>query len=203
RWTEQRNFEAVLDMLADGRLDVKPLISHRFGITEAQRAYEVVAGSEPSLGVLLTYQDDAGLAEAPILSRTVRLAPPAPITAAGKGRPVSIGVIGSGNYATGVLIPAFKAAGARLRTVASNGGVSSVHAGRKFGFETATTDVESMLADETLDAVVITTRHDTHAALVVKALEAGKHVFVEKTLALRVEDIDAIEAAYGAAVERG
>jgi len=203
RWTEQRNFEAVLDMLADGRLDVKPLISHRFDITEAQRAYEVVAGSEPSLGVLLTYQDETGLADAPILSRTVRLAPPAPITAAGKGRPVSIGVIGSGNYAIGVLIPAFKAAGARLRTVASNGGVSSVHAGRKFGFETATTDVESMLADEALDAVVITTRHDTHAALVVKALEAGKHVFVEKPLALRVEDIDAIEAAYGAAVERG
>ncbi len=203
RWTEQRNFEAVLDMLADGRLDVKPLISHSFDISEAERAYEVVGGSEPSIGVLLTYANEPQPADQSTLSRTVMLAPPASRAAVGKGRQVSIGVIGSGNYATGVLIPAFKAAGAQLRTVASSGGVGCVHAGRKFGFDAATTDVESLLADETVDAVVITTRHDSHAELVIKALEAGKHVFVEKPLALRLEEIDAIEAAYGAAVARG
>jgi predicted dehydrogenase len=102
--------------------------------------------------------------------------------------------VGSGNYATAVLIPAFKAAGARLKVVASSGGVSGLHAGRKFGFEATTTDNGSLWSDENLNAVVITTRHDSHAGFVLQALAAGKHVFVEKPLCLTLGELGEIQA---------
>jgi predicted dehydrogenase/threonine dehydrogenase-like Zn-dependent dehydrogenase len=197
RWTEQRNFEAVLDMLADGRVDVAPLISHRFAISDAGRAYEIIGGAEPSLAVLLTYPDAEAHSEA-LRSRTMVLPrrPSAILVRSGDPAPVTIGVIGSGNYATASLIPALKAAGARLGTIASSGGVSGVHAARKFGFAVTTTDYLTMLHDPELDALVIATRHDSHARLVIEALAAGKHVFVEKPLALTADDIDAIDRAY-------
>ncbi|MCO5091026.1 bi-domain-containing oxidoreductase [Bosea sp. (in: a-proteobacteria)] len=198
RWTEQRNFEAVLDMMADGRLDVKPLVSHRFPIAEAADAYALVSGAAPSLGILLDYPAAAARPAEALRARTVVLAPAA--SAAGQA---AIGVIGSGNYATAVLIPAFKAAGARLVNVASSGGVSGLHAGRKFGFEQATTDVEALLADPAIGAVVAATRHDSHANLVCRALRARKHVFVEKPLALAREEIAAIEAARAEAIAAG
>ena len=196
RWTEQRNFEAVLDMMADGRLDVKPLISHRFAIEEAERAYELVGGAGPSLGILLDYPSEATKPEAIVRQQTVRLSP------AGHGA-VSLAFIGSGNYSTAVLIPAFKSAGARLRTVASAGGVTGVHAGRKFGFEDTTTDTAGVFADPSVNAVVITTRHDSHASMVCKALRAGKHVFVEKPLALRADEICEVERAHAEASSGG
>jgi predicted dehydrogenase len=192
RWTEQRNLEAVLDMMAAGRLDVKPLVSHRFRIGEAEKAYQLVGGSGPSLGILLEYPGDEKSALA-VLRQTVELkpGPRAPMAVC----QASVGFIGSGNYATSVLIPAFQATGARLKTVASNGGVSGLHAARKFGFEATTTDTSSVLMDPDVNAVVITTRHDSHARLVCEALRAGKHVFVEKPLALRIEELTDIEAA--------
>lgn len=200
RWTEQRNFEAVLDMMASGALDVKPLISHRFAIQEAQRAYEVVGGSEPSLGILLEYPG----VEITTASRTVGLAPHR------RSRPheeggatASVSFIGSGNYATAVLIPAFKAAGVRLRSVACSSGVSGVHAGRKFGFEETTTDTDRVFADTETDALVVATRHDSHARFVLKALEAGKHVLVEKPLCLTLEDLAQIQEKYAALADRG
>lgn len=188
RWTEQRNFEAVLDMMADGRLDVKPLISHRFSIDEAEKAYAVVGGSEPSLGILLEYP--AG-ADRDLENRTISLTT-TPI--AGDGKAV-VSFIGSGNYATAVLIPAFKEAGSRLRCVASSAGVSGVHAGRKYGFEETTTDTERIFADTEVTAVVITTRHNSHARFVLQALAAGKHVFVEKPLCLTQQELKEIEQA--------
>jgi predicted dehydrogenase len=109
---------------------------------------------------------------------------------------VSIGFIGSGNYAGAVLIPAFKATGARLRVVASIAGVSGAHAARKFGFESTTTDIDAVLGDPDVNAVVIATRHDSHSNLVVAALDAGKHVFVEKPLALTETQLAQIEAAH-------
>ncbi len=202
RWTEQRNFEAVLDLMAQGRLDVAALISHRFAIGEAEQAYEVVSGEAPSLGVLLTYPEGEA-AEPPALSRTVTIARSPAAGAAVKPGAVAVGVIGSGNYATGVLIPALKAAGANLKLIASGMGLSAAHAGRKFGFDAATTDVGSLLDDASLDAVVIATRHDSHASLVERALRAGKHVFVEKPMALAGEEIDAIEQAYRDAGQAG
>ncbi len=188
RWTAQRNFEAVLDMLADGRLAVRPLISHRFPIAEAERAYEVVLGDEPSLGVLLEYPDR----EPDRAERTV-VVQPAPLVRSGRA---VVSVIGAGEYATRVLLPAFKAAGARLRIVAARSGASSLYAARRFGFEEATTDPERVLPDPETTAVVIATRHDSHARYVLAALRAGKHVFVEKPLCLTREELDEIERVY-------
>ena len=200
RWTEQRNFEAVLDMMADGRLDVKPLISHRFSVTEAEQAYELVGGSAPSLGILLEYPTAAEKPEATLRQSTVKLpaAPGAPTTGA-----ASIAFVGSGNYATAVLIPAFKDAGARLKVVASSGGVTGVHAGRKFGFESTTTDTDGVFTDPDVQAIVLSTRHDTHADMACKALRAGKHVFVEKPLALKHEELGQIEQAIAEGTRNG
>jgi len=204
RWTEQRNFEAVVDMLADRRLDVRPLISHRFPIADADAAYHLVTSDAPSLGILLSYARlDA--AEPRVRDRTIPLEPEHDGRSAapqGAATGVTLGFVGSGNYATGVLIPAFKTAGGRLRVVASNHGVSGAHAGRKFGIESTTTDVNVVFADPAVDAVVITTRHDSHAQLVQSALLAGKHVFVEKPLALSSEELDAIQAIHAVRPDR-
>jgi predicted dehydrogenase/threonine dehydrogenase-like Zn-dependent dehydrogenase len=196
RWTEQRNFEAVLDMMADGRLDVKPLISHRFAIGDAERAYELVGGAGPSLGILLEYEQSPARAESAVRAQTVQVNPRGSGTA-------TVAFIGSGNYSTAVLIPAFRAAGARMKTVASAGGVTGLHAARKFGFECTTTDTDSVLADPEIDAVVITTRHDSHASMVCRALRAGKGVFVEKPLALRREEVAEVARAHAEACAAG
>lgn len=201
RWTEQRNFEAVLDMMADGRLNVKPLISHRFSLNETEAAYAVVAGGEPSLGILLEYPSRELKSDAVVRESTVRLA--VLPTAVDTGRTTSVAFVGSGNYATAVLIPAFKQVGARLRSVASGTGVSGVHAGRKYGFEETTTDSDQLFADPEVDALVITTRHDSHAHLVLQALEAGKHVFVEKPLCLTLAELEKIGAAHARLAEHG
>jgi predicted dehydrogenase/NADPH:quinone reductase-like Zn-dependent oxidoreductase len=201
RWTEQRNFEAVLDMLADGRLDVQPLISHRFGLEQTEAAYAVVGGSEPSMGILLEYPTRPEKADSVVREPTVRMAPQA------VSRPVAtdpaVAFVGSGNYATGVLIPAFKAAGAHLASVASSAGVSGVHAARKYGFDETTTDTDSLFADPKVDALVITTRHNSHAGFVLQALAAGKHVFVEKPICLTLAELDEIEAAHARLEEQG
>jgi predicted dehydrogenase/threonine dehydrogenase-like Zn-dependent dehydrogenase len=197
RWTEQRNFEAVLDMLRDRRLDVAPLISHRFSIAQAEQAYGVVTGKEPTLGIVLRYADasdpDTADFTAPS-TRTVNLpvGAAAPATA---GAP-RVSVIGAGNYAGAVLIPAFKAAGACLARVASAGGASSVQVGRKFGFEQATTDTDALISDPKADVVVVATRHDSHAALTLAAQAAGKHVFVEKPLCLTLDELERIGRAF-------
>lgn len=195
RWTEQRNFEAVLGLLADGRLNPAPLISHRFSLDQAQKAYELIGSKETSLGILLEYPEPQEKSAEEILQRTVPIA----ARAGGAARPndsVTVGVIGSGNYATQVLIPAFKEIGASLKSVASSGGASGVHAGQKFGFQETTTDSASLLNHPDLNTVVITTRHDSHARFVCQALELGKHVFVEKPLALRREELAKIEEMY-------
>lgn len=199
RWTEQRNFTAVLDLMAGGRLDVGPLVSHRFALEEVGRAYEVVAGAEPSIGIVLRFADETVRPSVPLRSSVVDLGGPAVA-----GAHPTVGLIGSGNYATMVLAPALKAGGARLHAVACNGGLSGLHIAKKFGFRSVTTEARTIIDDPVIDTVVIATRHNTHAGLVCSALAAGKHVFVEKPLALTHADIDAVESALGskAAVER-
>jgi predicted dehydrogenase/threonine dehydrogenase-like Zn-dependent dehydrogenase len=191
RWTEQRNFEAVLDMMAVGALNVRPLISHRFALSEAERAYRAI-GEPGGLGVLLEYPTvDASNAGA-IPSRSVPVNPmPSPVRSGG-----AFAFIGAGNYAGAVLAPAFRQAGARLKSIVSNAGVSSVSIGRKHGFEQASTAADAVLTDTEVAAVVIGTRHDTHADYVRRALAAGKHVFVEKPLCLTLDDLDSIQAAH-------
>ena len=195
RWTEQRNFEAVLDLMASGQLDVEPLISHRFPLEQAVEAYDLLSSGEPSLGILLQYpQDDPER----LAQRTVSLegAPlPESPRERGTGQGVcSVAFLGAGNYAGRVLIPAFKAAGASLRTVVSSGGVSAVHYGKKHGFAQASTDGAAVLEDPAIDTVVVATRHDAHARQVLSALRAGKHVFCEKPLCLTLDELAEIEA---------
>lgn len=186
RWTEQRNFEAILDLMAAGKIDVTPLVTHRFPLSEAEKAYQMIAdNTEPYIGIVLTYEPDQV-----DLSKTVTLGSEEPAAA---GAPV-IGMIGAGGYAGGVLLPAMKkAGGVRFRSIASSSGVSGTHLGRKFGFASSTTDMETIFADPDINTVVITTRHNSHAALVGKGLQAGKHVFVEKPLCLTLGELAQIE----------
>ena len=192
RWTEQRNFEAVLDMLAEGKLDTSALVSHRFAIAEAAKAYETIVGDAPSLGILLQYPGGAGATDA---GAATVVATPAACAGAAAGAS-TVGFIGAGNYASRVLLPAFKKAGATVKIVASASGASAGIAASKFDVELATSDVRAVLDDPAIGAVVIATRHDSHAELVCEALRAGKQVFVEKPLALTLEELGAIREAY-------
>jgi predicted dehydrogenase len=198
RWTEQRNFEAVLDMIASGSLAVDSLITHRFPIARAADAYQALLAEPGALGILLNYDEpvDAGR------GRSVALAP-APAAALAAAGAAVVGFIGAGNFASRVLMPAFRQAGARLRTVVSATGVAAAYHGRKLGFETAATDAAAVLADPAIDTVVVASRHDSHAAYAIEAIRAGKNVFVEKPLALTEEELDAIERAHGAARDAG
>lgn len=192
RWTEQRNFEAVLALMAEGRIDVGPLISHRFPIERGLEAYELIADKQPSLGVLLEYP-------AAPFERSMHTAQPAQLAEApphGTGTKPTIAFIGSGNYANAVLAPAFAAGGARLASVASVRGLSAFQVARRHGFIESTTDVDGVFEDPQIDALVISTRHDSHAALVARALRAGKHVFVEKPLCLTSEELAAVRVAH-------
>jgi predicted dehydrogenase/threonine dehydrogenase-like Zn-dependent dehydrogenase len=191
RWTEQRNFEAVLDLLADGRLDVSLLVTHRFPIEQAEEAYKVVSSGK-GLGIILTYPQYDGYGDNRLRRCTVPLVQAREAETRGAG-PAVVGFLGAGNYAGQVLIPAFRATPARLKTVVSAKGVSAVHAGKKFGFEEASTDIGRVLDDPETTAVVIATRHDSHSNLLCRALASGKHVFVEKPLALRREELAEIE----------
>ena len=195
RWTEQRNFEAVLDLMASGKIDVKPLISHRFKFENAPAAYDLLTTDKSALGILLEY-------DSPVDSRLQRTVP---LRAAVSFDPkkVVMSFIGAGNYASRMLIPAFKAAGAQFNSIVTSGGVSGVIHGEKAGFAEASTDIEAMLADTRTNTVAVVTRHNTHARFVAQALRAGKHVFVEKPLAITHEEFSEVEAAYREAHDAG
>ncbi|MGJ7903179.1 bi-domain-containing oxidoreductase [Lysobacter sp. 1R34A] len=196
RWTEQRNFEAVLDMMASRAIDAPPLISHRYSIAEAEQAYALLGGHEPSLGIVLDYGRDKAIPET-LVRRTVPLSVKAAAATGTEDKSGdAIAFIGAGNYAGRVLIPAFVKAGAELHTVVSSGGVSSVHFGKKFGFRNASTDTDATLRENGVGSVVIATQHGSHAELTLKALRHGKHVFVEKPLCLTLDELQAIEKAY-------
>jgi len=189
RWTEQRNFEAVLDLMASGMLDVKPLITHRFSIENAVDAYGML-DAPSALGILLQYpeQEEAQLKQSvvPLTPKQRNIEAAAPV----------IGFIGAGNYASRTLIPAFKEAGAVLDTLVTSGGISGVHHGTKAGFATAATDLDVVWGSEAINTVAIVTRHNVHAAQVLSAVESGKHVFVEKPLALTLNELESIDQAF-------
>ncbi len=190
RWTEQRNFQAVLDLMATQRLRVDTLISHRFAFEDAPAAYSALSHDRTVLGMVLDYPSDPASRLATRIAVT-----PAPVSTKA-GSPV-IGFIGAGNYGARVLIPAFREAKARLHTLCSSGGVSAVVHGSKSGFEFASTDIQAMLDEPEINTVVIASRHDSHASLVTRALQAGKSVFVEKPLCLTLAQLDAIEGVLG------
>jgi predicted dehydrogenase/threonine dehydrogenase-like Zn-dependent dehydrogenase len=186
RWTEGRNFEAVVDLMAKGQLQVKPLITHRFDITEATKAYEVITGKkkEKFLGVLLTYPKVEKHEETKILFPSIVHRP---------SSVVKLGVLGAGSFANSVLLPSIQKAGdIQLVGIASSGGLHAQHSGKKFGFQYAVSNDDEIINDPNINTIAILTRHDTHADLVVKALKAGKHVFVEKPLAINSSQLSAI-----------
>jgi threonine dehydrogenase-like Zn-dependent dehydrogenase len=194
RWTEGRNLEAIVDLLASGALDVAPLISHRFAIEDAPQAYDLITGKtrEPFLGVLLTYPQGA---EAQVTAATRIELTGAGRTAATPGA-VRVGVLGAGNYATAMFLPAMKkVGGAVMATIASAQGLSAAHAGRKFGFQAVASDEREVLEDPHIQAVVLLTRHQQHARQVQAALAQGKHVYCEKPLAITAAQLDAVAAA--------
>ncbi|KAF0809836.1 alcohol dehydrogenase [Alcanivorax sp. S71-1-4] len=193
RWTEQRNFEAVLDMMAAGKLDVKPLITHRFAFEDADKAYSVLTDSNDALGILLLYS--SGSADRHVSH--IRL--PNPGVDPSK---MVVGFVGAGNYASRMLIPAFKNAGARFSSIVTATGSSAVIHGTRAGFAEASTDIERLLQDPDTAAVAIVTRHNSHAGFVQRALEAGKHVFVEKPLAITLDELASVQAAWSAQAER-
>lgn len=199
RWTAQRNFEAVLEMLGSSRLNVERLITHRFPFEEAERAYELIGSAEPHLGVVLAYPSAAEKPDAAVSARTIPLSPPQ----RPPGERPRLALLGAGAYASKVLIPALRSAGAELDVIVSAGGLSAAHCGRAAGFRRATTEAEAVFCDPAIDMVAIATRHDSHARYVLAALAAGKDVFVEKPLALRGGEIDEIESRYSALLERG
>jgi predicted dehydrogenase/threonine dehydrogenase-like Zn-dependent dehydrogenase len=190
RWTEGRNFEAVLHLMAEGKLRVHPLITHRFPIEQAPEAYELIRGrrAEPFLGVLLTY--GAPSLELPAERRIRQIAGPPPL------QEVRLGVIGAGNFAQNTLLPLLQRFPSISRLgVASSGGVHAAQTARKFGFAYATSEPQEILQDPQVNVVAILTRHDTHVPLALQALEQGKHVFVEKPLAIDETQLQAIEQA--------
>jgi predicted dehydrogenase len=190
RWTEQRNFEAVLDLMSSGALNMKPLISHRFEIEDAINAYKCLDDLS-SLGILLNY---SGNADELLTKKLVSIR----AAESYKAQNAVCGFIGGGNYASRVLIPAFKEAGAKLDTLLTSGGVSAVHHGKKNDFANASTDLTQLLGNKAVNTVVIATQHNLHAEQVIQAINSGKNAFVEKPLALTHKELDAIESAYNA-----
>jgi predicted dehydrogenase/threonine dehydrogenase-like Zn-dependent dehydrogenase len=184
RWTEQRNFEAVLDMMASGQLNVKPLITHRFDFETAPEAYDLLTADKSALGILLEYKSapESRTAKTVTLKEGVSFDPQKPV----------VGFVGAGNYASRMLIPAFKAAGAQLHSIATSGGINGVIHGEKAGFADATTDTQAMIDNPDINTIAVVTRHNSHASFVALALNAGKHVFVEKPLAVTHEDLQKV-----------
>lgn len=213
RWTEQRNFEAVLDLMEANRLDVAPLITHRFSIEDAEAAYSVLTGDEPSLGILLEFPRAA--LEKKIDSHTVVLRTDVLRTdvldnpalehtrSLDKVATPVVGCIGSGNFGGRVLIPALVRAGARLHTLVTANGLNAAHYGRKYGFTKASTSVAQLLGEQEVNTIFIATRHDSHARLAAQALRNGRNVYVEKPLALNREELAEVEAASAESVAQG
>ncbi len=186
RWTEGRNFQAVVDLMASGKLKVTPLISHRFDIIEGVKAYEVITGKrkEPFLGVVLKYPEEKMKEERKIVF---------PSIAHRSSSVVKLGVLGAGLYANATLLPVLKDnKDYELIGIASSGGLHAQHSGKKFGFQYATSSEDEIINDPKINTVAILTRHDTHADLAIKALKAGKHVFVEKPLAINSNQLSVV-----------
>jgi predicted dehydrogenase/threonine dehydrogenase-like Zn-dependent dehydrogenase len=197
RWTENRNMEAVLDMMAQRKLTVGPLITHRIPVTESLRAYDIITGKaeESYLGILIQYPKEPVATSRRIELRTVdRIA---------LGPRAVLGFIGAGNFTQSMLLPPLMKLGPRLRGLATSKPVNAKNTAKKYNFEFCATEASEVINDQGVNLVFVTSRHDSHAPYVAEALRAGKSVFVEKPLALNNDQLDAVLEAYGAACQSG
>lgn len=196
RWTEGRNFQTIVALLESEKLKVESLITHRFPIEQAAEAYAIITGKqkEPFLGVVLRYAGGSGEGKQGGRETGKQGARETGTRIPGSlATPARLGVLGAGLYANATLLPALKKIkGVELVGIASAGGLHAAHSGKKFGFRYACSDDEQILNDPEINTVLILTRHDSHAALALRALQAGKHVFVEKPLALNREELSAL-----------
>ena len=179
RWTEHRNMEAFLNMVSKGLVNVKPLITHTFGIEQAEEAYEIVLGKnpQPHIGILLKYDENT---EKNITFTQIRNQPL---------KKLNVGFIGAGSFAQSYLIPNVKSFGASLDTVVTSKGITSKNVGEKFGFNTCSADLKDVIGKEEINTIFIATPHSSHADLVIQSLNAQKSVFVEKPLAISEEEL--------------
>ena len=187
RWTERRNIESFLELVADKRVNVERLTTHRFRIDEAERAYELISGesTEPYLGVLLNYDLNSELLDRLPLTPSVQ----------GATKAIRLGVIGAGGYVPAMLLPHFKTEGVEFRGIATASGVSAHDVGKRFGFAYAASPPGEVLADPDINLIVVGTRHDMHAELAIRALDENKNVFVEKPLAINDMQLDLVVQA--------
>jgi predicted dehydrogenase/threonine dehydrogenase-like Zn-dependent dehydrogenase len=194
RWTVARNMEAFLTLIAEGRLDLAPLISHRIPIAEGDRAYEIITGEEPYLGVLLTY-------EAQPLPEENRIPNfEAPAVRVKPGEILALGVLGAGNYALSTFLPVIKQAGGIAPVgIVSVSGVSAHHAAHRYGFGYAASEPESLLGDPAINLIAILTRHHLHTQQILDAFQTGKHVYCEKPIAINPEQLAQVEEVLGKA----
>ena len=187
RWTEKRNFEAVLQAIASGQLDVKRLITERVKLED----YGLIYGDmkKPgSIASILEYSNNGRTLEVVVSLNEHSYT----------SQKAVLGVIGAGNFTSSTILPCLAKTPASLKYIASSGGLTAITLAKKFSIGKATSDYQLILKDEEVDTVVITTKHDLHASMVVEALKAGKHVFVEKPLALNGEGLDSIISSYSA-----
>jgi predicted dehydrogenase/threonine dehydrogenase-like Zn-dependent dehydrogenase len=184
RWTEKRNFMAILQAIASGKLEVKSLITERIALAEFNKIYSKIS-SQDSIASILEYPENSSIAEVVTVNS-------AAFTAAKGG----IGIIGAGNFTSMTMLPVLSKINAPLYNIASQSGLSGTTLARKHKIGKSSTDYRSIINDPAISLVIITTRHNEHAHMVAEALRAGKHVFVEKPLALNREELDDIIAAY-------
>ena len=190
RWTEQRNFFAVLELMTKGALITEPLISAREALSNAPRAYDKVVSGEV-VTVVLKYSDRVDQD-----SQTITRIENLELFPAEKKRKVRVGVVGAGNFTKARLLPSLEKSGVIFDTIASAQGVTSASAAEKYKFINNTNDVETIWANDEIDTVFVTTRHDSHAKMVIDALNSGKNIFVEKPLCLTLSELEEIQKVY-------
>ena len=180
RWTEKRNFEAVLNSISRKTLDVQPLITDRIPLAEYQRIYGDM-GNSKSIAAILEYPSDTQIVSSIKINQKLF-----------EGRKGVIGIIGAGNFTSSTMMPNLKKVKADVKYIASSGGLSSTIMAKKYGIANSTTNYRAMLEDEDVDLVFITTQHNTHAIMVAETANAGKSVFVEKPLALTEKELSKV-----------
>ncbi|MFC4722895.1 bi-domain-containing oxidoreductase [Geojedonia litorea] len=187
RWTEQRNMEAFLKLISNGAINLKPLTTHVFDIIDAEKAYDIVLGKveEPSIGILLRYPEEnpnKTIASVKVNNKKIQK--------------VNAGFIGAGSFAQSYLIPNVKSHGASLDTVVTTKGITSKNVAEKFGFNQASSNYNDVIQNPNINTVFVATPHNTHAHYTILGLNANKNVFVEKPLAMTIEELSAVEEAY-------